>query len=115
MLRSLPWQEVVAQAGLQISQATTYRLLQRARTEGESVLRDGSFGHPSRSVLLPDGGWKLLSCQTGLTPPGSPEGMLHALRCLIGAWHPAYPQSVEDNQDIDPLLQHGSSRRGNEA
>jgi transposase len=45
MLRGQPWQEAAAQAGLQISQATAYRLLSRFRTEGAGGLEDGRHGH----------------------------------------------------------------------
>jgi transposase len=45
MLRGFSWQEAAAQAGLQISQATAYRLLSRFRTEGAAGLEDGRHGH----------------------------------------------------------------------
>ena len=48
MLRGQPWQEAAAQAGLQISQATAYRLLSPFRTEGEATLHDGRHGHASK-------------------------------------------------------------------
>lgn len=40
MRRGQPWREAAKAAGLQISQATAYRLLQRVRTEGEAALQD---------------------------------------------------------------------------
>ena len=48
MLRGQPWQEAAAQAGLQISQATAYRLFSRFRTEGATSLEDRRHGHASK-------------------------------------------------------------------
>jgi transposase len=48
MQRGLPWREAAEAAGLQISQATAYRLLQRVRTEGEAALHDRRHGHASK-------------------------------------------------------------------
>jgi hypothetical protein len=42
-----------------------------------------------------------LSYQHSLCRPGSPEGMLQAPGGLIGAWHPACTQGVEDDQGIN--------------
>jgi transposase len=48
MQRGQPWQKAAKEAGLQISQATAYRLLHRVRTEGEAALHDGRHGHASK-------------------------------------------------------------------
>src|SRR5215469_10477472 len=45
MLRGQSWQEAAQEAGLQISQATAYRLLSRFRTEGAASLEDRRHGH----------------------------------------------------------------------
>ena len=46
MEQGLPWHEAVKRSGLQISQATAYRLRQRMRQGGEQALREGRHGHP---------------------------------------------------------------------
>lgn len=46
MEQGLPWHEAVERSGLQISQATAYRLRQRMRQGGEQALREGRHGHP---------------------------------------------------------------------
>lgn len=48
MQRGQSWQEAAKEAGLQISQATAYRLLHRVRAEGEGALHDGRHGHASK-------------------------------------------------------------------
>jgi transposase len=48
MQRGCSWREAAEAAGLQISQATAYRLLQRVRTDGEAALDDGRHGHASK-------------------------------------------------------------------
>ena len=45
MLRGQSWQEAAQEAGLQVSQATAYRLLSRFRTEGAEALEDRRHGH----------------------------------------------------------------------
>src|SRR6266566_2479495 len=46
MEQGLPWHEAAKRAGLQISQATAYRLRQRKHQGGEQALREGRHGHP---------------------------------------------------------------------
>jgi len=48
MLQGQPWHVAAAAAGLHVSRATAYRLLQRVRTEGEKALADGRHGHPTK-------------------------------------------------------------------
>jgi transposase len=48
MQRGCSWREAAEAAGLQISQATAYRLVQRVRTDGEAALYDGRHGHASK-------------------------------------------------------------------
>lgn len=46
MEQGSPWYEAVERAGLQMSQATAYRLRQRMRQGGEQALHEGRHGHP---------------------------------------------------------------------
>jgi transposase len=46
MLQGQPWHAATTAAGLCVSRATAYRLLQRVRTEGGAALTDGRHGHP---------------------------------------------------------------------
>ena len=46
MEQGLPWHEAAKRAGLQISQATAYRLRQRMRQGGKPALREGRHRHP---------------------------------------------------------------------
>jgi len=48
MEQGLPWYEAVKLAGLQISQATAYRLRQRMRQGGKQALQEGRHGHPAK-------------------------------------------------------------------
>ena len=48
MLQGQPWHVAAAAAGLHISRATAYRLLQRVRTQGEAAFADGRHGHPTK-------------------------------------------------------------------
>ena len=40
------WQAAAAQAGIQISRSTAYRLLHQVRTCGKAAFQDGRHGHP---------------------------------------------------------------------
>lgn len=62
---ALSWQEAAAQAGLQISQATAYRLLSRFRTEGAGALEDGRHGH-SFKLREPVRQWLAEYCRASL-------------------------------------------------
>lgn len=48
MLQGQPWHVAAAAAGLHVSRATAYRLLQRGRTQGEAAFADGRHGHPTK-------------------------------------------------------------------
>ncbi len=48
MEQGLPWHEAAKRAGLQISQATVYRLRQRMRQGGKRALQEGRHGHPAK-------------------------------------------------------------------
>ncbi|OLC60146.1 MAG: hypothetical protein AUH89_04705 [Ktedonobacter sp. 13_1_40CM_4_52_4] len=48
MEQGLSRQEAAKRAGLEISQATAYRLRQRMRQGGEQALREGRHGHPTK-------------------------------------------------------------------
>ncbi len=48
MEQGLPWHEATKRAGLQISQATAYRLRQRMRQGGKQALQEGRHGHPAK-------------------------------------------------------------------
>jgi transposase len=48
MRRRQPWHEAVRASGYRVGRSAAYRLLQRRRLEGETVLRDGRQGHPSK-------------------------------------------------------------------
>jgi transposase len=57
------WQEASTMAEVQISRSAAYRLLQKARLQGETGLQDGRHGHPAK-VLPPVLDWLELRCQT---------------------------------------------------
>ncbi len=42
------WQEAAAQAGIQVSRSTAYRLLRQVRTRGPAAFQDGRHGHPAK-------------------------------------------------------------------
>jgi transposase len=42
------WQEAASMAGIQISRSAAYRLLQKARTQGEAAWQNGRHGHPAK-------------------------------------------------------------------
>ena len=42
------WQEASAQAGIQVSRSTAYRLLRQVRTRGKAAFQDGRHGHPAK-------------------------------------------------------------------
>ena len=48
MEQGLSWHKAAKQAGLQISQATAYRLRQRMRQGGKQALEEGRHGHPAK-------------------------------------------------------------------
>jgi transposase len=48
MEQGFPWHEAAKRAGLQISQATAYRLRQRMRQGGKQALQEGRHGHPAK-------------------------------------------------------------------
>ncbi|HEX6481108.1 MAG TPA: helix-turn-helix domain-containing protein [Ktedonobacteraceae bacterium] len=42
------WQEAAAQARIQVSRSTAYRLLRLVRTRGKAAFQDGRHGHPAK-------------------------------------------------------------------
>ncbi|SRR5258708_6699397 len=42
------WQEAAAQAGVQMSRSSAYRLLQKVCLQGAAGLQDGRHGHPAK-------------------------------------------------------------------
>jgi hypothetical protein len=42
------WQEAATMAGVQISRSAAYRLLQKARMQGEAAWQNGRHGHPAK-------------------------------------------------------------------
>ena len=42
------WQEAAAQAGIQVSRSTAYRLLRQVRSRGKAAFQDGRHGHPAK-------------------------------------------------------------------
>ena len=83
MQRGQPWQEAAKAAGLQISQATAYRLLHRVRTEGEAALHDGRHGHASK-LRDPIRQWLEGYCRA--SPACTSRTVQTALSERFGAW-----------------------------
>ena len=69
------WQEAAQAAGLRVSQATAYRLLQRVRTDGEAALYDGRHGHASK-LREPIRQWLEASCRAS---PACPSRTVQAV------------------------------------
>jgi transposase len=83
MLRGQPWQEAAAQVGLQISQATAYRLLSRFRTEGVAGLEDRRHGHTSK-LREPVRQWLEVYCRA--SPACTSRTVQTALNERFGVW-----------------------------
>jgi transposase len=63
------WQEASAQAGIQVSRSTAYRLLRLVRTRGKAALQDGRHGHPAK-LRTDELAWLETYCYTS---PGTPS------------------------------------------
>ncbi len=46
------WQEAAAQARIQVSRSTAYRLQRLARTRGKAAFQDGRHGHPAKLRIV---------------------------------------------------------------
>ena len=79
----LSWQEAAVQAGLQISQATAYRLLSRFRTEGVGALEDGRHG-PRFKLREPVRQWLAEYCRA--SPACTSRTVQAALFERFGVW-----------------------------
>jgi transposase len=78
-----PWQEAAQAAGLQVSQATAYRLLHRVHTEGEAALQDGRHRHASK-LREPIRQWLEAYCRAS---PACPSRTVQtALYERFGVW-----------------------------
>ena len=62
------WREAVAVAGLRISRATAYRLVQAVQAQGEAALQDKRQGHPAklREAVLQ---WLVAACRVAPQMP----------------------------------------------
>jgi transposase len=63
------WQEAAAQAGIQVSRSTAYRLLRQVRTRGKVAFQDGRHGHPAK-LRTNERVWLENYCHTS---PGTPS------------------------------------------
>lgn len=83
MKRGQSWQEATKAAGLQISQASAYRLLHRVRIEGEAALYDGRHGHVSK-LREPIRRWLEAYCRA--SPASTSRTVQTALSERFGVW-----------------------------
>jgi transposase len=63
------WQEASAQAGIQVSRSTAYRLLHQVRSRGKAAFQDGRHGHPAK-LRTAERIWLETYCHTS---PGTPS------------------------------------------
>ncbi len=63
------WQEAAAQAGIQVSRSTAYRLLRQVRSRGKAAFQDGRHGHPAK-LRMDERLWLENYCHTS---PGTPS------------------------------------------
>jgi transposase len=63
------WQEASAQAGIQVSRSTAYRLLRQVRSRGKAAFEDGRHGHPAK-LRTAERDWLETYCHTS---PGTPS------------------------------------------
>jgi transposase len=68
------WQEAAAQAGIQVSRSTAYRLLRLVRTCGKATLQDGRHGHPAK-LRTAERTWLESYCRAS---PGTPSSVVQA-------------------------------------
>lgn len=83
MQRGQPWREAAQEAGLQISQATAYRLLSRFRTEGAAGLEDRRHGHRFK-LREPVRQWLAEYCRA--SPACTSRTIQTALNERFGIW-----------------------------
>src|SRR5260370_6966291 len=62
------WQEAAAQARIQVSRSTAYRLLRQVRTRGKVAFQDGRHGHPPK-LRTPPRAWLRTYFHTPPAPP----------------------------------------------
>src|SRR5260221_4599074 len=62
-------QEAGAEAGLQVSRSTAYRLLRQVRSRGKAAFEDGRHGHPAK-LRTDERAWLETYCHTS---PGTPS------------------------------------------
>lgn len=62
MLQGQPWHVAAWMAGLPIKRATAYRLVRKARLQGDAALCDGRHGHASK-LRAPIRHWLVDSCR----------------------------------------------------
>src|SRR6266699_3019448 len=60
------WQEAAAQAGIQVSRSTAYRLMHQVRTRGKAAFQDGRHGHPAKLRAAPQAVWCRRPSRNGL-------------------------------------------------
>jgi transposase len=63
------WQEASAQAGIQVSRSTAYRLLRLVSTRGKAAFQDGRHGHPAK-LRMAERTWLESYCHAS---PGTPS------------------------------------------
>src|SRR5258708_10399864 len=68
------WQEAAAQAGIQVSRSTAYRLLRLVRTRGKAAFQDGRHGHPAK-LRTAERTWLGSSCRAS---PGTSSRVVQA-------------------------------------
>lgn len=69
MQAGLRWQQAAAQAGIQLSRSTAYRLLRQVRSRGKAAFQDGRHGHPAK-LRTDERAWLEHYCHTS---PGTPS------------------------------------------
>src|SRR5258708_22477433 len=62
------WQEASAQAGLQVSRSTAYRLVRQVGSRGQAAFEDGRHGHPAQ-LRTDERAWVEAYCHTSPRPP----------------------------------------------
>jgi transposase len=62
------WQEAAAQARIQVSRSTAYRLLRLVRTRGKAAFQDGRHGHPTK-LRMAERTWLESYCRASPATP----------------------------------------------
>jgi transposase len=68
------WQEAAAQARIEVSRSTAYRLLRLVRTRGKAAFQDGRHGHPAK-LRMAERAWLESYCRAS---PGAPSRVVQA-------------------------------------